>query len=262
MALRVQDVINTVIRGVNTEVLEKTVDTLKIGDARNNVTGIVTTFTASIDVIKEAIKLGANMIITHEPTFYDHKDVISWQNGCNVYETKHRLIKNSNLAIWRLHDYWHMIKPDGIMTGIASQLGWESYADNNDNWIYSIPPLKLSVLETILKERLNASAVRTIGNVEMMCSRVGFLPGAAYIEKQIEFLKSDTFDVLICGETIEWMICEYVRDAVQVGENKSLIILGHANSEEAGMKYLAEWLKLLITEIPIHFVPAGDPFNG
>ena len=41
---------------------------------------------------------------------------------------------------------------------------------------------------------------------------------------------------------------------------KALIILGHANSEEAGMKYCGTWLRRLVTEVPIKFIPAGDPF--
>jgi len=42
--------------------------------------------------------------------------------------------------------------------------------------------------------------------------------------------------------------------------DKSLILLGHASSEEAGMEYCATWLKTFIDEVPIEFVPAGEPF--
>ena len=38
------------------------------------------------------------------------------------------------------------------------------------------------------------------------------------------------------------------------------ILLGHANSEEAGMEYCARWLKTFIPEVPVEFLPAGDPF--
>jgi putative NIF3 family GTP cyclohydrolase 1 type 2 len=39
-----------------------------------------------------------------------------------------------------------------------------------------------------------------------------------------------------------------------------LIVVGHANSEEAGMKYLVEWLQERLPDVPIAHVPAGDPF--
>ena len=50
------------------------------------------------------------------------------------------------------------------------------------------------------------------------------------------------------------------RDADGLNMNKAMILLGHVNSEEAGMEYLASWLNDILVDIPIHFVPAGDPF--
>ena len=54
---------------------------------------------------------------------------------------------------------------------------------------------------------------------------------------------------------------EYARDAVLQGRHKALIVLGHANSEEAGMKWLVEWLAPLVPDVPIIHVSAGDPFR-
>jgi hypothetical protein len=44
-----------------------------------------------------------------------------------------------------------------------------------------------------------------------------------------------------------------------MGYNKALVIVGHANSEEEGMRYLATWLQPKVAEVPITFVTAGDP---
>jgi len=44
------------------------------------------------------------------------------------------------------------------------------------------------------------------------------------------------------------------------GRKKALIVLGHVLSEQAGMKYCAEWLKTFIPEVPVEFVPAREPF--
>ena len=40
-----------------------------------------------------------------------------------------------------------------------------------------------------------------------------------------------------------------------------MLSLGHQPSEEAGMKYLADWLKSYIHNIPINFVDAKEPFK-
>jgi putative NIF3 family GTP cyclohydrolase 1 type 2 len=77
---------------------------------------------------------------------------------------------------------------------------------------------------------------------------------------QIRMLQHADVHVVLAGETPEWETVEYVRDAVAAGEQKCLILLGHANSEEAGMEYCARWLKTFIPEVPIEFLPAGDPF--
>ena len=65
--------------------------------------------------------------------------------------------------------------------------------------------------------------------------------------------------MLITGETPEWETVEYVRDAQAQGKMKYLILMGHAHSEEAGMEYCAEWLQTFIKEVPVQFVPAGNP---
>jgi hypothetical protein len=42
---------------------------------------------------------------------------------------------------------------------------------------------------------------------------------------------------------------------------KAIIYLGHVVSEENGMKYLAEDLQNVFPELPVKFIPAGNPFN-
>ena len=72
---------------------------------------------ANSDVIKEAISLGANMIVTHEPTFFTGWDTIDWLENDPVYKEKRKLMDDNNMVIWRYHDHMHMKKPDGIYEG-------------------------------------------------------------------------------------------------------------------------------------------------
>ena len=66
--MKVQEVIDTVIFDTcGDRKLEKSGDLLMSGDPNMEVTGIVTSFMATVDVIRKAIAHGANMIITHEP---------------------------------------------------------------------------------------------------------------------------------------------------------------------------------------------------
>src|SRR5713101_8415152 len=53
-----------------------TVDTFKAGNPDSPVTGIAVTMMATLDVLQRAAAFGNNLIITHEPTFYDPVDKI------------------------------------------------------------------------------------------------------------------------------------------------------------------------------------------
>jgi putative NIF3 family GTP cyclohydrolase 1 type 2 len=66
---------------------------------------------------------------------------------------------------------------------------------------------------------------------------------------------------MVCGDITEWTLPAYVNDAVQLGEKRALLIIGHERSEEWGMKYMAEWLPGLIGGLPVHFIDAKEPFG-
>jgi putative NIF3 family GTP cyclohydrolase 1 type 2 len=261
MQVTIQKVINTILEAVPGAPLKETVDTFKSGDPAREVTGIVTTFLASQEVIQRAIDLGANLIITHEPTYYNHLDEVDWLEGDPVYQAKCRLIEENNVVIWRFHDHWHMHQPDGILTGTVNELGWEDYADAKVSAVYEVPSMSLRDLALLLKEKLGIHTVRVVGDLDMACRRVGLMLGAMGGGAQINFLRQEHLDVIVCGEVREWEITEYVRDAVAQRKRRALIVLGHANSEEAGMRWLVEWLRPRFPDVEITHVGVGDPFH-
>ena len=102
--------------------------------------------------------------------------------------------------------------------------------------------------------------MRVIGDPDMELTTVALVAGAHGSSVQMAYLQREDVQLEVVGEAREWETVEYVRDAVDMGKKKGLIIMGHANSEEGGMEYCAEWLKGFIDEVPIEFVEAGDPF--
>jgi putative NIF3 family GTP cyclohydrolase 1 type 2 len=164
------------------------------------------------------------------------------------------------LIVWRFHDHIHGTEPDGIYEGMINQLGWKTYQIDPKNPVFQLPPTTVEGLARALKNLYKTTSIRVVGNPAMECSTVGLVVGAPGSLPQINMLQRNDVEVLVGGETHEWETVEYVRDAVSAGKKKALILIGHANSEEAGMKYCAEWLKNFVTEVPIEFIPAGDPF--
>jgi len=239
---------------------DKTVDTFKVGDPETEVTGIATTFIVTMDVLKKAVALNCNLIISHEPTFYNHLDQVDHLKNDPVYQEKLKFIEENGLVVFRFHDHWHRTDPDGIFKGMINKLEWQEYQVNPDLLIFKFPESTVGEFATQLKEKFDNSPVRVIGNPEMKFTEVGLSPGAPGYMNHVRMLEREDVEVLVAGEVPEWESITYVRDADGLNMKKAMILLGHVNSEEAGMEYLATWLNDILDDIPIHFVPAGDPF--
>ena len=261
MPYTVNQIIQTILNEVPGAPFPDTVDTLKAGRGEMPVTGIVTTFIATMDVLRRAAESGANLIITHEPTYFNHRDAVDWLANDPLYAVKHQFILDHHLAIWRFHDHWHAYEPDGVVTGLVDLLGWDGSLVQGIKHQYQIPATTLGGLADFFQARLGLPHVRMVGDPEMRVEHVALWVGAYGGESHIRAIGEQGADVLVVGETSEWQVYEYVRDANAAGLPKGLIILGHERSEEPGMAYLARWLKERFPDLPIQHIPAGDPLT-
>ncbi|MCM3724863.1 Nif3-like dinuclear metal center hexameric protein [Neobacillus cucumis] len=262
MTITVQAVLDKLMEPVNK--IPNTVDTLKFGDPNMVVKGIAITFMATQKVIERAINLGANLLITHEGLFYSHIDHIEIVEESPVYLEKRRLIKESGIAIYRFHDYIHRYQPDGIMVGLIEALGWKTYVEKNQptSTIVKIPSMSLREIAEYVKGKLGIEFVRTVGNLDGTCTRIGLLAGyRGGGSLSIPLFEKEKLDLIISGEGPEWETPEFIRDAVYQGKQKALMVLGHAESEAPGMKYLAEWIETIFPGIPVHFIPEKPIFQ-
>jgi putative NIF3 family GTP cyclohydrolase 1 type 2 len=236
-----------------------TVDTFKAGNPETAITGIATTFMATFDVLQRAAAAGKNLVITHEPTFWNHEDQTKAFAGDPVYAAKAAFIEKNRMVVFRFHDHWHMRRPDGIMAGVVEALGWEKFRAPDQRG-FAIPATTLEGLAHDLRDRLKVRTMRVIGDPRTAVSRVAYGPGFTSLESVMRSLARPDVDAMVLGESREWEGIEYAQDAIASGRKKGLIVLGHAISEEPGMKECAAWLKTFIAEVPVEFVPAGEPF--
>ena len=240
-----------------------TVDTFKAGDPDTKVTGVAVTMMATLDVLQRAAASGQNLVITHEPTFYNHEDrfdQIPQKENDDVLAAKLAFINDHHLVIWRFHDHWHGRNPDGIEAGMVRVLGWQAFQDKQNQYLFTLPETTVEKLAYFLRDRLNLKVMRVVGERAMKVSRVALSPGASGMTHEITALEIPYVQLLITGESREWETVEYVADAVTEKKNKALIILSHIPSEQAGMEECARWLKPLVPEVPVEFVPAAQPF--
>ena len=256
------DIIARINKESRVSLPERTVDTFKAGDPQTRVKGIAVTMMATLDVLKEASKRGLNLVITHEPTFYSHRDTVGVLESehDSVYLEKQKFIADHGIVVWRFHDAPHSMKPDMITAGMIKALGWDSRPQDSTHTVFDIPPTTVGHLVDLLEQRLGAHAIRIAGNRSARVKRValtegfpGFVANRHAIQKNI--------DVLVMGEDHEWEAIEYAKDAISEGRLKTLIVLGHIPSEQEGMHEVSRWISSFVKDVPVQFVPTPDPFG-
>ena len=234
----------------------QTVDTFKAGRPETIVRGIATTGMATFDVLRRASAAGRNFVITHEPTFYNHQDQTDALQSDQTYLSKLRFIEEQGLVVWRFHDHAHMLRPDPLVVGSARVLGWTQYASPTERGIYVLPPTTLRALAADVARKVNGRFIRVCGDPEMKVTRVALGPGYGVPSL------TQAVDVSIGGEAPEsGGHAEYAMDAQALGHPRGVILLGHMMSEDWGMRAVADWLRSFLTDVPVEWIAAGEPFG-
>lgn len=243
-----------------------TVDGYKIGDPQTTVTGIACTWMATMDVIEKAIQNDCNFIVTHEPTFFNHLDKIEpFKNDPN-YLKKRALLEKHNIVVYRVHDSWDLYPEYGIQDSWAAQLGFTKiarkfkYSSKNirgEASLFEVEPVTLGKLAKRVKKKMGLKSVRYLGNPKKEVRTVGLLVGAwgAGFGLMKDLIGVNA-DVMITGETSEWKIVRYAEAA-----GLSMIVVGHTNSETAGMRNCATLVRKHFPMVKVVFLDAGDPYG-
>lgn len=242
--------------------IERTCDTLKCGAGDKKLTKVVVTMHATVNIIRQAQKWGAELIIVHEPTFYDHWD--DKLENDPVVDAKTALLEETGVAIWRFHDHPHRKLADMIREGTCKSLrlkGKIHPTGFNANSVIELDET-LTVYEIARRFRdLGAENLRICGNMQAVCKKIALAlgtPRGAY-----EMLRSPDVDLVLLGEGCEWQLGEYARDAGDLGFNKALMIIGHIASEREGMKFLADYLKEHYSdEFETRYLECGEVYKA
>ena len=259
--MTIRQVIDALLVDIPGAPFPNTVDTIKVGNPDQPVKGIVTTMFATDAVIKKTIGLGANFIIAHEPTFYNHLDETKWLGDDPVLKAKQEILAEHGIVVWRFHDGIHAHRPDGIRMGVLQALGWEKYYNADEPPALVIPGVSLKEIIAHVKTQLGIGYLKFIGDPDQLCKKIVLMPGASGGRAQIGAIQQYQPDLLICGELNEWETSEYVRDARYVGGKIALIVLGHAVSEEPGMQWLAPVVQQKAPGVMVTHVVSGEAFS-
>lgn len=249
-------VVERIRRALDVQLPPTTVDKFKAGNPETPVKGIATTFMATLDVLQRAAAAGANFVISHEPTFWNHQDIQTNLQDDPVYRFKTAFIEKQNMVVWRLHDGIHAHKPDMIFVGFDKALGWERYRIPEKGLYYEMPRTTVEAIARHMADRLQTRSIRLVGDPKLSVTRVS-MNGHNALDRHGNF---PDCDVQILFEAWERDSSEFVRDLIASGQRKALILTAHEVGEEDGMNVFAEDLRKLVPEVPVTFIRAGDRF--
>lgn len=249
-------------------------DQLLFGDADQELTGIIVTQWASMNVIEEAVEKGANLVISHEALFWNHGDHREWLDNTpnSVYKEKVKRLENYGIVVWRDHDFIHSGMPDekggwrdGIFYGLARQLGWDSYVigDTTKYRLFDLPQTTAEEIASHIINSLDLRGAKIIGFPETVVKRV-CIPhhNLGDAKDDIIMMERDHVDLMLAMELIDFTLSEYVRDAAEFDQSRAIVTVGHFNTEEYGMKYLAEILaSKMFPDVKVTFAKTGDMYH-
>ncbi len=237
-----------------------TCDTFKSGSADVEVTKVAVAMFGTPDVIRQAKAFGAELLIVHEPLYYNHFDS---RTDDPIEAAKAKLLEDSGITVYRYHDHPHYSMPDLIAVGELNLLGLKGEIKPSETFdlarVYLNEPMTARQLAKHIEEKLNIKNVRIAGSTDKPITTVSCMFGAP--GGLMEELKRDVCEALIAGEVCEWALCEYARDASQLGYTKAVLTLGHVGSERAGMVYISDLLKARFADVEVQYFECGEVYT-
>ncbi len=235
-------------------------DTCKAGDPDREVSRVAVAMFGTPEVLKAAARWGAELLILHEPLYYNHMDHHSEEA---VEREKRALVEQTGLTLWRYHDHTHATRPDIIAAGQlrALDLAGEMVLTGDFDRVEFILKEAMTPLElkARMEEKWGLQNIRLCGTRETPCRRISCMfgaPGKAAFAR----LQEPDCEMMLIGEATEWSMAEYARDAHQLGHTKALFILGHEGSEREGMVYTAQLLREMYPELRVEYFESGEVY--
>jgi putative NIF3 family GTP cyclohydrolase 1 type 2 len=268
---------------------DSSVDTFLAGNRDSEVKGVVTTFAPSLEVLRKAVASGKNMIISRESPFWARaaaqnrpgtgangggaangggrgRGQVSME-GDPVYRMKRDYIASNNLIVYRFFDNWIRRPQDPQLQGLARALGWEKFYKPSggqpwavNNGFFAIPPATLRATAQNVKKTLKMKSIRVGGDPNIQVTKAALSHGMYWIADLQKLLAEPGVDLVVLGEP-QWEneLSLYNFDLHAAGQKKGMIVLGQEVSEEPGCGEMAVWLKSFISEVPVEWIPTGEP---
>jgi putative NIF3 family GTP cyclohydrolase 1 type 2 len=236
---------------------------LEFGSPDNEVAGIVVSWSPTSKVIEKSTAFRANLIISHEWTFYEHTgskwlENEKWTFAKQANLRRLQLLSKKNINILKYHSNLD-IAPGGTVDSFGEYLGFKNLIKKGRLIrVYREKPISLQRLASTVAKKLELERVEVCGDLNKRISYIGTAIGGL---GQI-FTYSDDFaesqaEVLIFGEMLEYTKI-YTRES-----GYSYVATSHEASETPGMLKLTCLLRTRFPKANIRCVTSdGREISG
>lgn len=222
---------------------------LLIGDDEQVVTGILLCLDVNQEVIDEALRLGANMLISHHPIIY--KPIKNITTRTTPGKWMLNMIQN-NMSLYTSHTNLD-IAEGGVNDSLFGALGLvnkEGLYAEGEAFMGRVgdttQPYTLASFAAFVGERLGTDIVRYVGPGDAPVKRVAICGGAASDIGYFKAAKSKGADVYITGDI------RYHETQRAQGIGLNLIDATHYATENLAMRDVANYLTQNTTGVHIH----------
>jgi putative NIF3 family GTP cyclohydrolase 1 type 2 len=231
-----------------------TVDTFKSGSAQSPVRGIAVAWMPYTWALKRARELSCDLFVTHEPTYYNHRDNDESIFRFGAVRQKREFIESSGITILRCHDMWDQFPDEGIPMawGKLLELG-EPIEGGGYFYVYDGKGSRAVALARAIARRvasMGQPGIQFIGDGDRPVKRL--VVGCGAITPMLEFIDNYKADMAVCSDDG----FTYWRDgAFAIDTGFPVAVVNHPVTEEYGVKLLAARLKQQFPQVPVHYIP-------
>jgi putative NIF3 family GTP cyclohydrolase 1 type 2 len=240
---------------------QRSVDTFKSGDPSKELTGIAVAWMSYTEAIQRALDLNCNLLITHEPTFYDHWDKDESAFRFTGAQKKKELVEKSGITILRCHDLWDQISQIGVPDSWGDSLGFgkavsgEGYFRVYDGGGLTVRGIATQIAAAVKKN--GQENIQLIGPADQIVQR--FVIGTGAITPLTEMM--DTYpeaQMFVCSDDgfVYWH-----DGAMAIDFNIPVVIVNHPVTEFDGIKSLYVYLKNQFPQLPVHYLDQSCMFQ-
>jgi len=241
---------------------DKTVDRIIVGDPQKEIRSTLVTWISSFAAIRAAVERSVDMLITHEPTFYAHRNELDSINQTEIGQRKRRFIEANGLVILRIHDCWDRWPEIGIPWAWAKFLGFDgppaALGRQNAQHRYDIAPVTVDELAQRVAQkaaRIGEAGVQVIGEESRKVSKVGI--GTGCICSIPTFIEMGCDVSIVCDDgSSYWSRIQPAADMAH-----PVIRVNHGTSEEPGMMTLAQYVNDHLSGLSAEHLPHGCCFR-